>query len=128
MLQHVVVVPSGAVQRGPSGAYVYVVGEESKVAMRPITVASQDEAQAVVGQGVAPPEQVVTSGFSRLNDGDQVRVTAADRPAQGAPTAEAARPPPPAQAAEAAGAPARERPPEGDWGKRRRRSQGGPSQ
>src|SRR5436190_23210754 len=40
-LKQVVVVPTAAVQRAPQGAFVYVV-EDSKVAVRPNTVAQQD--------------------------------------------------------------------------------------
>jgi multidrug efflux system membrane fusion protein len=42
-LKQVVVVPTAAVQRGPQGTFVYVVGDDSKVAVRPITVAQQDD-------------------------------------------------------------------------------------
>ena len=35
--------------------------------MRPVAVEQQDETQAVVKSGVAPPERVVTTGFARLS-------------------------------------------------------------
>nr|WP_255608739.1 efflux RND transporter periplasmic adaptor subunit [Methylosinus sp. Sm6] len=68
------VVPSAAVQRGPSGPFVYVLNDASTVSMRPVVIARQDEAQAVVASGLAPSEKVVTSGFGRLADGSRVRV------------------------------------------------------
>jgi len=37
-LQHVTVIPTGAVQRGPNGAFVYVVGNDDKATMRPIGI------------------------------------------------------------------------------------------
>ncbi|MBV9557200.1 MAG: efflux RND transporter periplasmic adaptor subunit, partial [Pseudolabrys sp.] len=37
-LKQVVVVPTGAVQRGPNGTFVYVVKDDNTVAMRPVTV------------------------------------------------------------------------------------------
>ena len=86
-LKQVVVIPTGAVQRGPNGTFVYVVKDDNTVAMRPITVTQQDETQAVVGKGVEPPERVVTTGFARLTDGSQVTVAA-----PGEPAAPAARP------------------------------------
>src|SRR5205085_11689922 len=58
-LRQVVVVPTAAVQRGPQGAFVYVVEAESKVAVRPITVAQQDDTRAVISDGVKTQEQVV---------------------------------------------------------------------
>jgi len=73
-LQQVVVIPTGAVQRGPKGTFVYVVKDDNTVTMRPVAVRQQDETQAVVSSGVEQPERVVTSGFARLNDGAHVMV------------------------------------------------------
>src|SRR6185312_5012482 len=74
-LKQVVVIPTGAVQRGPDGTFVYVVNDQDKAAMRPITVERQDENQTVVESGVAPPEQVVTTGFARLKDDSAVQIS-----------------------------------------------------
>ena len=84
-LKQVVVVPSAAVQRGPSGAFVFVVGTENTVAVRPVTVAQQDDTRAVIAAGVKADEQVVTTGFTRLANGTKVSVQTAD--ATGAPPA-----------------------------------------
>jgi multidrug efflux system membrane fusion protein len=73
-LKQVVVVPTAAVQRGPQGPFVYVVEAENKVAVRPITVAQQDDTQAVISSGVKAQEQVVTTGFTRLSNGTRVAV------------------------------------------------------
>ena len=77
-LKQVVVVPTAAVQRGPSGTFVYVVGQDSKVAVQPVTVAQQDEVQAVIGKGLESDERVVTTGFARLTAGAEVAVTNAE--------------------------------------------------
>jgi multidrug efflux system membrane fusion protein len=77
-LKQVVVIPTGAVQRGPNGTFVYVVKDDNTVAMRAITVAKQDEAQTVVSTGVTPPERVVTTGFVRLTDGAKVAISGGD--------------------------------------------------
>jgi multidrug efflux system membrane fusion protein len=76
-LQNVVVIPTAAVQRGPNGTFVYVVDDQNKARMRPITVQRQDENQAVVKSGVEPPERVVTTGFVRLTDGTTVSIGSA---------------------------------------------------
>ena len=76
-------VPTGAVQRGPNGAFVYVVKDDNTVAMRPIVVQKQDETQTVVKSGLDPTERVVTTGFVRLTDGSKVAIGSAD----GAPAA-----------------------------------------
>jgi len=82
------VVPSSAIQRGPNGAFVYVLNEDETVSMKPVTIGRQDEVQAVVVSGLELGEKVATTGFARLVDGSQVRVMepAADR-AAGAPDA-----------------------------------------
>jgi multidrug efflux system membrane fusion protein len=77
-LKQVVVIPTGAVQRGPNGTFVYVVKDDNTVAMRAITVAKQDETQTVVSKGLEPPERVVTTGFVRLTDGAKVTISSAD--------------------------------------------------
>ena len=73
-LKQVVVIPTGAVQRGPNGTFVFVVKDDNTAAMRPITVQKQDETQTVVASGLAPPERVVTTGFARLTDGGKISV------------------------------------------------------
>ena len=82
-LKDVVVIPTGAVQRGPNGTFVYVVNDDNTVAMRPIVVQKQDETQTVIKSGLSPPERVVTTGFVRLTDGSQVAIGSGD----GAPAA-----------------------------------------
>ena len=85
-LKDVVVIPTGAVQRGPNGTFVYVVGDDNVATMRPVTVAKQDETQSVISSGVTPPEKVVTTGFARLTDKSKVDIgsdTPAAAPAAG---------------------------------------------
>ncbi len=84
-LKQVVVIPTGAVQRGPNGTFVYVVKDDNTVATRPIVVQKQDETQTVVKSGLDSNERVVTTGFVRLTDGSKVSIGSADAaPAQGA--------------------------------------------
>ena len=77
-LKQVVVIPTGAVQRGPNGTFVYVAKDDNTVTMRPINVQKQDETQTVVASGVAPPERVVTTGFARLVDGGKIAIGSAE--------------------------------------------------
>ncbi|MEX0744418.1 MAG: efflux RND transporter periplasmic adaptor subunit [Phycisphaeraceae bacterium] len=74
-LQDVVVVPTAAIQRGPDGTFVYVIGAESKVSVRPIKVSQQDDSEAVVAEGLSVADVVVTAGFARLKDGAEVDVS-----------------------------------------------------
>ncbi len=83
-LKQAIVIPTGAVQRGPNGSFVYVVKDDNSVQMRPVKVQKQDETQTVIESGVKPPERVVTTGFARLTDGAKVSISAN---ADGAPAA-----------------------------------------
>ena len=80
-LKQVVVIPTGAVQRGPNGTFVYVVKDDDTVSVRPITVQKQDETQTVISKGLEAPERVVTTGFVRLTDGTKVAIGSGEAPA-----------------------------------------------
>jgi multidrug efflux system membrane fusion protein len=77
-LRQVVVVPTAAIQRGPSGAFVYVVKDDATVTVRRVTLAQQDDVRAVVATGLQAGERVVTTGFARLTEGTQVAVSSAE--------------------------------------------------
>jgi multidrug efflux system membrane fusion protein len=64
-----VIVPAVAVQRGPSGAFAYVVGADKTVAARPVEVDSTDTQFAVIRSGLTPGETVVTEGQFQLKPG-----------------------------------------------------------
>jgi len=66
------VVPAQAVQSGPEGQYVYVIGEDMTAEMRRVTVQRTDGERAIVAKGLAKGERVVTRGQLRL--GPKVRV------------------------------------------------------
>jgi multidrug efflux system membrane fusion protein len=63
------VVPAVAVQRGPAGAFAYVVGEDKTATARPVQVESTDTELAVIGAGLKPGETVVTEGQFQLKPG-----------------------------------------------------------
>ena len=73
-------VPTAAVQRGPNGAFVFVVRPDMSVAMTPVVVARQDDKVAILRSGVEPGARVVTSGFMLLKEGARVKPTDADAP------------------------------------------------
>jgi membrane fusion protein, multidrug efflux system len=74
---NVVTVPSSALQRGPNGYYAYVRQPDSTVVTRPLKVGQVSEGVAIVDDGVAAGEQVVTAGQYRLQPGARVEVTSA---------------------------------------------------
>jgi multidrug efflux system membrane fusion protein len=73
-LRDVVTVPTTAVQQGPSGNFVYVIQNDSTVAVRSVAVTQRNESRAVISEGVAPSDRVITSGFAQLSAGRKVAV------------------------------------------------------
>ena len=73
-LSNVIVIPLAAVNRGPKGQYVFVVGANKKVAMRPIQLVAVQGQAAVVKSGVNSGDVVVTDGQMALNNGSLVRL------------------------------------------------------
>jgi membrane fusion protein, multidrug efflux system len=67
-----IIIPSQAVQTGPEGQYVYVVGDDMAVDLRKIQVQRSDGDTAIVASGLAKGERVVTQGQLRL--GPKTRV------------------------------------------------------
>lgn len=70
------VIPVAAVQRGPKGAYAFVVRDDRTVEMRPVETALVENDEALIESGLQAGETVVTEGMGRLKDGG--RVTLAD--------------------------------------------------
>jgi len=70
--QNAIVIPSQAVQTGPEGQYVYVVGDDMAVDLRKIQVQRSEGDTTIVGSGLAKGERVVTQGQLRL--GPKTRV------------------------------------------------------
>jgi multidrug efflux system membrane fusion protein len=64
-----VVVPVAAVQTGPTGRFVYVIGKNSRVATQPVTILQTQAGTALIGKGLEPGEEVVTTGQFKLEPG-----------------------------------------------------------
>ena len=63
-----IVVPPVAVQRGPEGAYVYVIGAGDIAERRLVKVGHEDQLASIVTDGLQPGERVVVDGAARLSD------------------------------------------------------------
>ncbi len=74
-LKGVVLVPNAAIQRAPDKMYVYVVGEDQKVAMREVTVGVNEGGLTQV-DGIHAGDTVVTDGVDKLKDGAAVTTRA----------------------------------------------------
>lgn len=69
-----ITIPTVAIQHGPNGEYVYTVGKDNSVSMKPITIATTQGELAVVDKGLAGGETVVTEGANQLRPGAHVSV------------------------------------------------------
>lgn len=70
-----IVIPAQAVQTGPAGQYVYVIGNDSLAEVRPIKVQRADGEHAIVTSGLIAGERVVTRGQLRLGPKTRVQVS-----------------------------------------------------
>jgi membrane fusion protein, multidrug efflux system len=68
-----IVVPSQALQTGPEGQYVYVIGEDSLADVRKVTVERTEGDRAIVS-GLKKGERVVTRGQLRLGPKTRVQI------------------------------------------------------
>ncbi len=73
-----VVVPPSAVQRGPRGSYVFVIGEDNTAKRQAITIGYEDDQGSVISTGLKGGDTVVIDGASRLSDGSKVLVAKPD--------------------------------------------------
>ncbi|MDO8980501.1 MAG: efflux RND transporter periplasmic adaptor subunit [Afipia sp.] len=74
-LDKAIVVPTAAVQRGPAGTFVYVIGANDVVTAKTVSVVQQNETIAVIASGLAVEDRVVTTGFANLSDGAKVAIS-----------------------------------------------------
>jgi multidrug efflux system membrane fusion protein len=69
-----VVIPSEAVQVGQEGQHVFVVKEDRRVEVRPVTIGQTNEGEAIIAKGLAAGEQVVREGQFLLGPGSRIEV------------------------------------------------------
>jgi multidrug efflux system membrane fusion protein len=69
-----IVIPSPAVQNGPDGQYVYVVGSDMVADVRKITILRTDGERTIVATGLQKGERVVTKGQLRLGPKTRVQI------------------------------------------------------
>jgi multidrug efflux system membrane fusion protein len=80
------VIPTAAVQRGAPGTFVFVVGADDTVSVRPVKLGTSQGERVSVASGLEPGERVVVDGADKLRDKAKVSVRepAAAAPADGA--------------------------------------------
>ena len=72
LLKDATMVPSGAVQIGQNGPYVFVVKADSTLDLRPVKPGQAHGDETVITEGVTPGELVVISGQLQLSPGVKV--------------------------------------------------------
>jgi RND family efflux transporter MFP subunit len=83
-LKDAILVPSQAVVINPRGRFIYVVGAEDKVSLKPIKVSYEYQGKAAI-TGVEVGERVVIEGKQNLRPGTKIRESksaAAQKPAE----------------------------------------------
>jgi membrane fusion protein, multidrug efflux system len=95
------VAPADAVQRGPQGLFVYVLGPGNKVKMTDVKVGEESANLSLIESGLKDGDTVVVSGQSRLADGSVVDAKAGPEPEPTPSTAASAPAPAPKQPAAA---------------------------
>jgi multidrug efflux system membrane fusion protein len=65
-------VPLAAIQRGPQGTYVYLVGAGNTVKIQPVSVAQTTGGTVGISDGLQAGQTVVTDGQDKLQDGTKV--------------------------------------------------------
>lgn len=81
-----VVVPAQVIQRGPEGAYAFVIRPDLTVEVRPVKVAQIQHGEALVDEGLFPGERVVVEGQYRLQEHSRVSLAPSTK-AAGQPSA-----------------------------------------
>jgi multidrug efflux system membrane fusion protein len=66
-------VPASAIQQGPQGSFVWVIGPDESVTTRPVTVAYISGSDALINSGLQANEKVVVDGQYRLQAGAHVK-------------------------------------------------------
>ena len=74
--RNAVTVPTVALQRGPSGLYVWVASPEQRALMRPVETGPAFETVTAIEKGVAAGEQIIMSNYYRLRPDAPIRTDA----------------------------------------------------
>jgi multidrug efflux system membrane fusion protein len=68
----VIIVPAAAIQRGPTGTFVYVVQDDGTVAVRDVKVGLTEGMDISIDSGIQPGDKVVVDGAEKLTEGMKV--------------------------------------------------------
>jgi multidrug efflux system membrane fusion protein len=77
VLHGVTVIPTSSIERGQQSSFVYVVGDDSKVTAKTVTLGVTEGERVAVLSGISLGDKVVVDGADRLKDGMEVDARAA---------------------------------------------------
>lgn len=72
--RNAIIIPAVAIQRGPTGTFVYVVNDNNTVSTRPVKIGLQEGNDVSIDEGLQTGESVVVDGAEKLTDGMAVTV------------------------------------------------------
>jgi membrane fusion protein, multidrug efflux system len=70
----VIAIPTPAIQRGPSGVYVWLASPDNKAVMQPIEMGPAYENVTAIEMGVSEGDQVIMSNYYRLQPGKPIQI------------------------------------------------------
>jgi len=68
-------VPSAALQRGANGSFVYLVTDEQKATIRPVTPGPAEGDKVSITEGLKENDHVIVDGTDKLSEGSKVKAT-----------------------------------------------------
>ncbi|HSU58890.1 MAG TPA: MdtA/MuxA family multidrug efflux RND transporter periplasmic adaptor subunit [Bryobacteraceae bacterium] len=68
----VIIVPASAIQRGPTGTFVYIVQDDGTVSVSDIKVGMTEGTDVSIDSGIKPGDKVVIDGAEKLTEGMKV--------------------------------------------------------
>ena len=71
-LHDVTVMPTSAIQRGAPGTFVYLLGSDNTVTVKPVTLGASSGERVAVLAGLSPGDRVVIDGADKLRNGARV--------------------------------------------------------
>ena len=80
---NVVVVPDGAVQRGPKGLFIWTITASNTATPKPIKAGQSVGGMTIVTQGIADGDRVITGGQYKLRNGVRVNESSDVPPGDG---------------------------------------------
>jgi membrane fusion protein, multidrug efflux system len=71
-LKGATVVPMAGIQRGAPGTYVYLLGDDQTVTVKPVKLGPSNGDQVAIESGLSPGDRIVIDGADKLRNGGKV--------------------------------------------------------